>query len=527
MTDYEISKKFKLKRIDKIAKKLGLKDNEVELYGNYKAKINKIPNNIKSKLILVTSTNPTPFGEGKTTFSIGLCDAMNKNKEKTILALREPSLGPVFGIKGGATGGGLSQIMPSTDINLHFNGDFHAITSANNLIASIIDNHIYFGNELQIQEVLFQRCLDLNDRALRNVTLKNRKDHFTITAASELMMILCLAKNEIDLREKIKNIIIGINKDKKYVYLKDLKCEGAVLALLKDTLKPNLVQTLYNNPAIIHGGPFANIAHGCNSIIATKLAMSLADYTITEAGFGSDMGALKFLDIKCRDNNIYPDLIIITSTIRSLKHNGEGLLEKGIENLRFHIEKMIQANDNVLVVLNRFKDDKEEEIKYVKEFCEKLNTPFAISNIYNDGVNDTKELVKTVTTLANNKNTKHLELYKDEDDIITKIENICKNFLTAKEVKYKKGLKQELENLNKDFKNYKICISKTQYSITDNPKLLGYPKDFTITITDYKINNGAKIITILAGDIQTMPGLAKNSNYLNIDVKNEEIIGII
>ena len=254
--------------------------------------------------------------------------------------------------------------------------------------------------------------------------------------------------------------------------------------------------------------------------------MSLSDYTITEAGFGSDMGALKFLDIKCRDNNIYPDLIIITSTIRSLKHNGEGSLEKGIENLRFHIEKMRQANDNVLVVLNRFKDDKDEEINYVKKFCEKLNTPFEISNIYNNGPKNTKNLVKKVTTLANNKNTKHLELYQDDDDIITKIENVCKNFLTAKEVKYKKGLKKELENLNEDFKNYKICISKTQYSITDNPKLLGYPKDFTITINDYKINNGTKIITLLTGNIQTMPGLAKNSNYLNIDVKNNEIIGI-
>ena len=526
MNDYEISKRFKLKKINEIAKEIGLRDDEIELYGNYKAKINKEFNNKKSKLILVTSTNPTPFGEGKTTFSIGLCDAMNYNNKKTILALREPSLGPVFGIKGGATGGGYSQVMPSNDINLHFTGDFHALTSANNLIASVIDNHIYYGNELKIDKVLFQRCLDLNDRALRNISLNNRKESFTITAASELMMILCLASDENDLRERIKNIIIGTNKDNNYIYLKDLKCEGAVLALLKEAIKPNLVQTLYNNPALIHGGPFANIAHGCNSIIATKCAMSISDYTITEAGFGSDMGALKFLDIKCRENNIYPDLIIITSTIRSLKHNGDNSLEKGIDNLRFHIEKMKEANDNVLVVLNRFKDDKENEIEYIKDFCYNLHTPFEVSNIYNDGIKNTKDLVSTVVNLANKNNNKHLVLYNDNDDIITKIENVCKNFLTCKEVKYKEGLKEKLNDLNKDFKDYKVCISKTQYSISDNPKLLGYPKDFNITINDYKINNGAKVITLLTGNIQTMPGLAKESNYLNIDLVDNEVIGI-
>lgn len=526
MTDYEITKQFELLPIEKVAKKIGLKKNDIELYGTYKAKINEQKNEPKSKLILVTSTNPTPYGEGKTTFSIGLCDAMNYHKKKAILALREPSLGPVFGIKGGATGGGLSQVMPSNDINLHFNGDFHAITSANNLIASIIDNHIYFGNELQIEKVIFQRCLDLNDRALREVTLKDRKDHFTITAASELMMIFCLAKDFEDLREKIKNIIIGTNKDGKYIYLKDLKCEGAVLALLKDAIKPNLVQTLYQNPAIIHGGPFANIAHGCNTIIATKLAMSLSDYTITEAGFGSDMGALKFLDIKCPEADIYPDLIIITSTIRSLKYNGENNLEKGIQNLKFHIERMKMANDNILVVLNKFKDDKDEEIEYIKNFCKQENTPFAISDIYNNGPKNNEQLVSTVTKLANKTNTKKLNLYNENDDIITKIENTCKKFYQAKNVKYKKGLKKELENLNQNFKDYKICISKTQYSITDNPKLLGYPKDFDITINNYKINNSVKIITILTGDIQTMPGLGKQSNYLNIDVKGDEILGI-
>lgn len=526
MTDLEICKNTKMYDIERIAKKIGLKKNEIEKYGNYKAKIKKKANNAKGKLILVTSTNPTPYGEGKTTLSIGLCDLMNKCGYKTILSLREPSLGPVFGTKGGATGGGLSQVMPMDDINLHFTGDLHAITSANNLISAVIDNHIFQGNELGIDEVLFERCLDVNDRALRRIKLENRDESFNITAASEIMALFTLAKDLDDLKEKISNILVGRNKDKKDIYVKDLHCEGAVTALLKDAFKPNLVQTLYHNPAIIHGGPFANIAHGCSSVVATKLAMSLSDYTITEAGFGSDMGAVKFLDIKCEPNDIYPDLIIVNTSIRGLLYNGENTIEKGISNLEYHILNMQKFNDNVLVIINKFSDDKESDIEFVQNFCKERNVECLISNMYSKGENDSKDIAKTVVNYANRKNIKRFNVYKKDDSIKTKIEKYAKEIYYVKDLEYTKNAKEKLDNMKNKYKDYKICISKNQYSITDNPKVLGFPKDNKMTITDIKVNCGAKFITVLTGNVITMPGLSKKANYLNIDVVEDEIVGI-
>lgn len=528
MSDYEINKNAKLLNIMKVAKKLNINKENILPYGKYMAKLDlkKIKTKSNSKLILVTSTNPTPYGEGKTTLSIGLCDALNKNGYKTIAALREPSLGPVFGTKGGATGGGMSQVAPMNEINLHFTGDFHAITTANNLISAIIDNHIYSGNELGIDKVYFQRCMDVNDRALRNINLNNRQERFTITAASEIMAILTLAKDMDDLRHKIDNILIGKTKDNKDIYFKELKGTGAILALLKDSMKPNLVQTLENNPVLIHGGPFANIAHGCNSIIATKTALNLADYVITEAGFGADLGALKFLDIKCGLNDIYPDLIIINATIRSLKYHGNGNLKKGIENLKFHILNMQKFNDNLIVILNKFNDDKKEEIEFVKNYVNNLNTEFLISDMYKNGSKNSKDLANKVVEYANKENKKRYKIYNKNDDIIKKIEKFCKNMYGAKEIIYQNNLKEELINLDKKYQKYKICISKTPASITDNSNILGYPKDFNMTVTSYKINNGAGFITILMGNVITMPGLSKKANYLNIDVDNNEIIGI-
>ncbi len=526
MTDYEINKQAKLKPIKEIAKKIGLKEDLISPYGKYMAKIPILDKKPYGKLILVTSTNPTPYGEGKTTLSIGINDALNKNGYKAIVALREPSLGPVFGTKGGATGGGMSQVAPMNDINLHFTGDFHAITSANNLISAIIDNHIYQGNKLEIKEVYFERCLDINDRALRNIELESRHEKFTITAASEIMAIFTLAKDFDDLRYKLDNILIGKNKQGKFIYLKDLKGTGAVLALLKDAFKPNLVQTLENNPAIIHGGPFANIAHGCNSVVATKTALSLADYVITEAGFGSDMGAVKFLDIKCGLNNLYPDLIVINATIRSLKYHGEGNLDKGLENLKFHIQNMQKFNDNVLVILNKFENNTDKEIKTFEQYCQKLKVEVLISNMYKTGSINTKKIADKIVEYANRKNTKHYEIYKPNDDIITKVSKFAHDIYGAKEVVYQNNIDNELKKLDKKYQHYKICISKTPASITDNKDVLGYPKDFTMTVTDYKINNGAQFITILMGGVVRMPGLSQNANYLNIDVKDDEILGI-
>ena len=435
-----------------IINKLELNEDEYELYGKDKAKLNINRNESKGKLILVTSTNPTPYGEGKTTLNIGLTDSLNKLGYKTISTLREPSLGPVFGVKGGATGGGKAIVLPQEDINLHFTGDFHAVTSANNLLSAIIDNHIFQGNELGIDKVVFNRCLDINDRALRKVEVQNRTDKFDIT---------------------------------------------------------NLVSTLYNNPCIIHGGPFANIAHGCNTIIATKTALSLADFVVTEAGFGSDCGALKFFDIKARLNDLNPICVVVNTTIKALKYNGNDNLEKGIDNLKFHIENMKKYNDNVIVSLNKFDDDTEEDIEYVKNYCNNLNTKFVVSTMFKDGEDGCLDLAKAVVNLEN---TKHFEAYNLDDDLQTKIEKVCALY-NCHNIEYKC-----LDKIKNIHDKYPICIAKTPMSITDDPKKLGYPTDYTMTVTDVKVQNGAGFIVVYMGNIMTMPGLAKHSKYLDMHI---------
>ena len=500
-----------------IAKKLNI-ENNIEPYGRYKAKILDYKSKPKKgKLILVTSINPTPQGEGKTTLSIGLNDSLNKIGENSIVVLREPSLGPVFGTKGGAIGGGKAVVRPENDIDLHFNGDFHAITSANNLLSAVIDNHIYQGNELRIKTVIFKRCLDVNDRALRSVQLNNRKETFVITTASEIMAIVCLAKDIHDLKEKLDKIIVGYNDNEEPVFAKELKCTDAMTILLKDAIKPNLVQTGYNNPAIIHGGPFANIAHGCNSIIATNYALGISDYIITEAGFGSDMGALKFLDIKCRLNNIYPDAIVINATIKALKYNGNGNLKDGICNLGFHINLMKNFNSNIIVSLNKFTDDVEKEIEEVRKYVEEFNVDFVISSMYQDGEDGCIELANKITKLKENE--KKFEIYSLEDDIYEKINKFC-NLYGAKNVIYTEEVKQKINKIkNTKYEKLPICIAKTPASITDKKEILGWPKDFDMTVTDIQLQNGAGFIVIYMGDIMTMPGLGKNSKYLTMDYK--------
>ena len=484
---------------------------DVENYGNYVTKINNVNENNNSKLILVTSTNPTPEGEGKTTLSIGLCDSINKLGKSSIVVLREPSLGPVFGKKGGATGGGKSVVLPENDINLHFTGDFHAVTSANNLLSAVIDNHIYWGNELKIKEVYHKRCIDMNDRELR-------KNNFVITAASEIMAILCLAKDIDDLKDRLGNIIVGKNEYGKYVYARDLHCVDAMTILLKNAIKPNLVQTGYNNLAIIHGGPFANIAHGCNSIIATKTAMKMCDYTITEAGFGSDMGALKFFDIKCRYNNIYPDVVVINSTIKSLKYHGNGSLGKGIENLEYHIDLMKKFNSNVIVSLNKFRDDLDTEIAYVENFVKNKNCTFVISTMYSDGEDGCIELAKEIFNLRDN--SIKYEIYNENDSIYEKINKVC-NLYGCNIINYSDEIKQKLDEIMESkFNKLPICIAKTPSSITDDSKILGRPVNFTMTITDVNISAGAGFIVIEMGNIMMLPGLAKESNYKRMHVED-------
>lgn len=500
-----------------IAKKLNI-ENNIEPYGRYKAKILDYKSKPKKgKLILVTSINPTPQGEGKTTLSIGLNDSLNKIGENSIVVLREPSLGPVFGTKGGAIGGGKAVVRPENDIDLHFNGDFHAITSANNLLSAVIDNHIYQGNELKIKTVIFKRCLDVNDRALRSIQLNDRKETFVITTASEIMAIVCLAKDIHDLKEKLDKIIVGYNDNEEPVFAKELKCTDAMTILLKDAIKPNLVQTGYNNPAIIHGGPFANIAHGCNSIIATNYALGISDYIITEAGFGSDMGALKFLDIKCRLNNIYPDAIVINATIKALKYNGNGNLKAGICNLGFHINLMKNFNNNIIVSLNKFTDDVEKEIEEVRKYVEEFNVDFVISSMYQDGEDGCIELANKITKLKENE--KKFEIYSLEDDIYEKINKFC-NLYGAKNVIYTEEAKEKINKIkNTKYEKLPICIAKTPASITDKKEILGWPKDFDMTVTDIQLQNGAGFIVIYMGDIMTMPGLGKNSKYLTMDYK--------
>ena len=502
-----------MKNIKDVAKKIKIKDDYLSYYGKYVAKIdNKYRGKKHGKLILVTSINPTPYGEGKTTLSIGLNDSLNLLGKNAIAVLREPSLGPVFGRKGGAIGGGKAIIEPSVDINMHFTGDFHAITSANNLLCAIVDNHIFQGNELGIDKVNIKRCLDVNDRSLR--------DKFVITTASELMAIFCLATDLNDLKRRIGNIIVGFTKKGKEIYARDLHAEDACTILLKDAINPNLVQTMFGNPAIVHGGPFANIAHGCNSIIATKLAMSVSDYVITEAGFGSDMGAIKFFDIKCKENNIYPDAVVLNCTIKALKYNGEDTLEKGIGNLEYHIKNMAKYTSNLFVALNKFDTDTKEEIDYVKSFVKKMGYKLIICTMFADGEDGCIELANEIIKMK--PNTKHYEMYDKNDDLVTKINKVCKNEYGAKNVLFDESTLEKIDLLHDSKLN--ICISKTPMSITDDPKVLGYPKGFTMTVTDINLYNGAGFITILLGGVLTMPGLAKESNYLNMKIDENGVV---
>ena len=552
MTDIEIARNTKLEKIEKIAKKLNIKEEDIECYGKYKAKISnsvyeKLKEKKDGKLILVTAINPTPLGEGKTTVSIAIADGLSKISKKSILALREPSLGPVFGIKGGATGGGHVQVAPMEDINLHFTGDIHAITSANNLLSSMIDNHIYFGNELDIQEVTWKRCVDLNDRQLRKVQTglsgeKNivpREDGFDITVASEIMAILCLSENINDLKKNLGNIIIGYNSKNEPIYAKDLKAEGAMTVLLKDAIKPNLVQTLEHTPAIIHGGPFANIAHGCNSVIATKIAMKLADYTITEAGFGADLGAEKFLDIKCRKAQIKPDAVVIVATIKALKYHGgvekekiqeenfEGL-QNGMKNLYKHIENLKDKFGlNVIVAINKYNTDISKEIEYVQADLTKKGIESSVVEGWAKGGNGAIDIAKKLVKLTNvQENFKYI--YENKDDIKTKIQKVAKEIYGAAEVEFSEKAIEEIERIEKlGFGELPICIAKTQYSLSDDAKNLECKELFKITIRDINLKAGAGFVVAIAGKIMTMPGLPRIPAAENIDIdENGEIVGI-
>ena len=547
-SDIEIARSINPMNIMDVAKKIGICDYIIP-YGKYKAKISIddiCDKKIKSKLILVTAINPTPMGEGKTTVSISLSDALNKLGKKSILALREPSLGPVFGIKGGAAGGGYAQVIPMEDINLHFNGDFHAITSANNLLCSLIDNHIYFGNELGIDKVTFKRCLDLNDRQLRVINtglsgesrIVPRVDGFDITAASEIMAILCLSRNIDDLKRRLGNIVIGYNKDGKEVTARDLKAEGAMAVLLHDAILPNLVQTLEGNPAIIHGGPFANIAHGCNSVIATNTAMKLGDYTVTEAGFGADLGAEKFLDIKCRMNDLNPDAVVLVATIRSLKYHGgmdknditkEDIhyLDIGMKNLYKHIDNLRNVYGlNVVVAINRFDSDTDKEISYLSKKLDEKNVSYALTTGFRDGSDGSLLLAEKVMAEANKKNNFSYS-YDINDDIKTKIFKVANKIYGASDVIYDNKALEEIKNLEDNgHGNLPICIAKTQYSLSDDPNNLTGDNEYDIHVKEVILKAGAEFIVVLTGKIMTMPGLPKNPNSERIDIKDGIIEGI-
>ncbi len=552
LTDIEIAQQAELKNIKEIASQLNIKEEELEPYGHYKAKLSdslmeRLSDKPDGKLILVTAINPTPAGEGKTTTTAGLGQAMAKIGKNAIIALREPSLGPVFGIKGGAAGGGYAQVLPMEDINLHFTGDMHAITAANNLCCAMLDNHMQQGNSLGIdpRRILIKRCLDMNDRALRNVIVGlggkvngvPREDHFIITVASEVMAILCLANDIDDLKKRLGNILVAYNYSGEPVYARDLKADGAMTVLLKDAIKPNLVQTLEGTPAVMHGGPFANIAHGCNSVRATKLALKLADYCVTEAGFGSDLGAEKFLDIKCRFAGLKPNAIVLVATARALKYNA-GIpktecsepnleaLKKGIVNLGVHIENMRKYNVPVVVAINRFLTDSKEELEYIEQYCKDNGADFALSDVFANGGEGGKELAKKVVE-AVEKPSNYAPIYPLELSIKEKINAIATKIYGAKGVSYttqaEKALK-EVEALGAD--KLPVCIAKTQYSLSDNPVLLGAPKDFTITVRNVSLSNGAGFVVVYTGDIMTMPGLPKIPAAEKVDIIDEKVVGL-
>ena len=550
-TDIEIAQECKLKRADEIAKMLNLTDDDYEVYGKYKAKIelsllNKLKDKPNGKLVLVTAITPTPAGEGKSTVTIGLTQGLNKIGKNAIAALREPSLGPVFGIKGGACGGGYAQIVPMEDINLHFNGDFHAIGSAHNLISACIDNHIKQGNELKIDtnKVIFKRVVDMNDRALRDIVIGlggsengvTRQSSFQITVASEIMAILCLSNSLMDLKERIGNIVFAYDVNDNPLKVKDLKVEGAACALLKDAIKPNLVQTLENTPAIVHGGPFANIAHGCNSVLATKLALKLSDYTITEAGFAADLGAEKFLDIKCRAAGLKPNCIVLVATIRALKHHGgaselnkEDLdaLNRGFDNLDKHIENMKKYNVPVVVAINKFSSDTDKEIELITKHCENMGADISLCEVWEKGGEGGKDLAQKVVKAASEESN-YKPLYDLEKSVKEKIELICKEIYGAWDIKFSSKANKMMKKIESmGFGNLPICMSKTQKSISDNPALLNAPKGYTINIDEIKLASGAGFIIAMAGGIIDMPGLPKIPAACNIDIdENGKISGL-
>ncbi|PIA84704.1 formate--tetrahydrofolate ligase [Streptococcus parauberis] len=547
-SDIEIAQSITLKPITEILEKVGITYDDIELYGKYKAKlsfdkIQSLENNKVGKLILVTAINPTPAGEGKSTMSIGLADALNKIGKKTMIALREPSLGPVMGIKGGAAGGGFAQVLPMEDINLHFTGDMHAITTANNALSALIDNHLQQGNELEIDQrrIIWKRVLDLNDRALRQVIVGlgsplngvPREDGFDITVASEIMAILCLSTDLADLKERLANIVIAYNKNRQPVYVRDLKVEGALTLILKDAIKPNLVQTIYGTPALVHGGPFANIAHGCNSVLATSTALRLADYTVTEAGFGADLGAEKFLDIKVPNLPTTPDAVVIVATLRALKMHGgvakadlnnENVqaVRDGFANLKKHVENIRKYNVPAVVAINEFVADTEAEIAALKELCKQIDVPVELASVWADGADGGVELAQTLVEVIEKGQANYRRLYQSEDAIQEKIKKIVTEIYGGRSVQYSgKALNQLKQFSEFGWDKLPVCMAKTQYSFSDNPNLLGAPSEFDITIREFVPKTGAGFIVALTGDVMTMPGLPKAPAALNMDVLDD------
>lgn len=550
-SDIEIAQEAVMLPIKEVAEKIGIKEEDLELYGKYKAKLSneyeeKIKNNKNGKLVLVTAINPTPAGEGKTTTTVGLGQALGKMNKKAIIALREPSLGPCFGIKGGAAGGGYAQVVPMEDLNLHFTGDFHAITSANNLLAALLDNHIQQGNELQIdtRQIIWKRCLDMNDRSLRNIVVGLgskmdgfvREDHFVITVASEIMAILCLAEDMNDLKERLGRIIVAYNYNNEPVTAKDLNAVGAMAALLKDAIMPNLIQTLEHTPALVHGGPFANIAHGCNSVRATKLALKMADIVVTEAGFGADLGAEKFFDIKCRKAGLKPDAVVLVATVRALKYNGgvhkqdlntENLeaLEKGIVNLEKHIENLKLYKVPIVVTLNSFVTDTEAEYAYIKKFCEDRGCEFALSRVWENGGEGGIELAEKVIETLETKESHFEPIYTDDMSLEDKIKTIATKIYGADDVKYSPAAKKSLEKITSmGFGNLPVCMAKNQYSLSDDQTKLGRPTNFDINVREVYVSAGAGFVVVITGAIMTMPGLPKQPAAFGIDVNNDGVI---
>ena len=549
MTDIEIAKNTELKKITEVAKDIGIADEDIEPYGNYKAKISKVDTSKNDgKLILVTAMSPTPLGEGKTTISIAIADGLRRIGKKSILALREPSLGPVFGMKGGATGGGHAQIAPMEDINLHFTGDMHAITSANNLLSAMIDNHIYQGNKLNIEKVTWKRCIDLNDRQLRKINtglsgeskIVPREDGFDISAASEIMAILCLATDIQDLKTRLGNIIVGYNKKEEPVFAKDLNAQGAMTVLLKDAIKPNLVQTLEHTPALVHGGPFANIAHGCNSVIATRMGMKLAEYTVTEAGFGADLGAEKFIDIKCRDANIKPNVVVCVATIKALKYHGgaskENIreedmvsLEKGMNNLYKHIDNIrARFGLNVIVAINKYNTDKENELEFVQNELAKREIPSSVVESWEKGGEGALDIANKIVELADQEEDKFEYIYDLDEAIVEKINKIAMKIYGAKAVLYPEEVARKIEKIEEmGYGKLPICIAKTQYSFSDDAKNLECEEPFEIHVKDVELKAGAGFIVVLAGNIMTMPGLPVVPAAENIDIDEAgNIVGL-